>query len=94
MSFSKKLLKTSFNLELTFVRVKSLHYLKIACNKDKVFCGDIRLILPLRIDDLSNFRSTASSEYGEREESLAERGELGLLSSHHDSVTLIVTVKL
>ena len=25
----------NFNLELTFVRVKSLHYLKIACYKDK-----------------------------------------------------------
>ena len=29
-----------------------------------------------------------------REESLAERGELGVLSSHHCSITLIVTVKL
>ena len=33
-------------------------------------------------------------KYGEREESLAERGELGVLSPHQDSVTLIVTVKL
>ena len=57
-------------------------------------CGDIRLILRLRIDDLSDFRSTASIEYGQREESLAEWGELGVLSSHHCSVTLIVTVKL
>ena len=57
-------------------------------------CGDTRLILRLRIDDPSNFQSTASTEYGEREESLAERGKLGVLSSHHDSVTLIVTVKL
>ena len=40
-------------------------------------CGDIRLILRLRIDDLSDFRSTAATEYGEREESLAERGEPG-----------------
>ena len=58
------------------------------------YCGDIHLILHMRIDDLSDFISTASTEYGEREESLAERGELGVLSSHHDSVTLIVTVKL
>ena len=66
------------------------HFLSV----EKYFCGDIRLILRLRIDDLSNFRSTASMEYGQREESLAERGKLGVLSSHLDSVILIVTVKL
>ena len=37
-----------------------------------------------------------SPPYGQREESLAERGEQGVpvLSFHHYSVTLIVTVKL
>ena len=54
------------------------------------YCGDIHLILRMRIDDLI---STASTEYGEREESLAERGELGVLSSHLDSITLFVRVK-
>ena len=34
-------------------------------------CGDIRLILCQRIDDLSDFRSTGGPEYGQRGESLA-----------------------
>ena len=66
--------------------------LKYSYNKN--LCGDIRLILRLRIDHLFDFRSTVATEYGQREESLAEWGELGVLSSHHCSVTLIVTVKL
>ena len=44
----------------------------------KVFeqnCGDIRLILRQRIDDLSEFRSTAGPEYGQRGESLGASQE-------------------
>ena len=33
-------------------------------------CGDIRLVLRQRIDDLSSFGSTASAEYREGEETL------------------------
>ena len=43
-------------------------------------CGDIRLILRQRIDDLSSFGSTAGMEYGQREESLA-RGATEWVSS-------------
>ena len=35
-------------------------------------------VLNLRIDDLSDFKSTAATEYRQREESLAERGKLGI----------------
>ena len=72
-------------------------YLLSAGRRDEravTVCGASRLILGLRIDDLSDFRSTASTENRQREESLAEGGEPGVFSSHQCSVTLIVTVKL
>ena len=60
-----------------------------------VFSGDVRLILSQRIDDLSPALEVRLGMSTERERRvLGERGELGVLSSHHCSVTLIVTVKL
>ena len=38
--------------------VKTIVFILYIC-----FCGDIHLFLPLRIDNLSNFRSTAAIEY-------------------------------
>ena len=52
-------------------------------------CGDIHFILRQRIDDLSNFRSTAGLEYGQRGESLAS-GE----SQEYFSPTIVPSLLL
>ena len=52
---------------------------------------DFRLILRQRLDDLSDFRSTAGVEYGQRGESLASGASQEYF---HCSVTPTVTLKL
>ena len=57
-------------------------------------CGDIRLILRLRIEDFSDFRSTLQERMDREEKSQASGASLESTFSHHCSVTLTVTVKL
>ena len=54
-------------------------------------CGDIRLILRLRIDNLSDF--TARRVQAEKERA-GKQGEPGVLISYHCSVTPTVTFML
>ena len=57
-------------------------------------CGDICLILRQRIDDLSDFPKYSWVGVRTERREPGKRGEPGVLSSHHCSVTLIVTLKL
>ena len=58
-------------------------------------CGDIRLILRLRIDDLSDFTKYSCHRVRtERRKPWRAGPARRVLASHYCSVTLIVTVKL
>ena len=57
-------------------------------------CGDIRLILRLRIDDLSDFTEYSWAGVRTERREPGERGEPGVLISYHCSVTPTVTFML
>ena len=57
-------------------------------------CGDIRLILRLRIDDLSDFMKYSWAGVRAEKERAGKRGEPSVLISYHCSVTPTVTFML